>query len=120
MALDFQHDANVVMTCSPTAEDVVYRPRGEKQRTIKAVIQRNPDMLPKDAPLDDADLLPFHQPIAFPVVDAEPSQLHFLSSRPAAGLMGRQGKICKGRLVKYNTARQLFLPGKWRGLCDCS
>lgn len=50
MPLNPQHDANVVMACSPTAEDVVIRRPGEKQRTIKVVIDRNPPAVPSDAP----------------------------------------------------------------------
>lgn len=50
MALDLQHDANVVMACSPTAEDVVIRRPGEVQRTITVVVDRNIPIVPSDAP----------------------------------------------------------------------
>jgi len=50
MALDMSHDTERIMDCSPTVESVVYRPRDEKQRTIKAEIDRNPPILPNEAP----------------------------------------------------------------------
>ncbi len=50
MALDLAHDMILTLACSPTAEDVVYRPRGQKQRTIKAEIDRNLPAIPGIAP----------------------------------------------------------------------
>lgn len=50
MALDMSHDTEKIMECSPTVESVVYRPRDEAQRTIEAEIDRNPPILPAEAP----------------------------------------------------------------------